>query len=70
MPVRYTSEGFVGRERELSRLAVALDAASAGRSTTLLIAGTGGVGASRLLDETERRLATLPEPLPTTTVCT
>ena len=27
MPVRYTSEGFVGRERELSRLAVALDGA-------------------------------------------
>ncbi|HTC86122.1 MAG TPA: LuxR C-terminal-related transcriptional regulator [Candidatus Acidoferrum sp.] len=62
MPVRYTSEGFVGRERELSRLAIALDAAAAGRSTTLLVGGTGGVGASRLLDETERRLAMLPEP--------
>ena len=62
MPVRYTSEAFVGRERELSRLAIALDSAAAGRSTTLLVGGTGGVGASRLLDETERRLAALPEP--------
>src|SRR5438093_3434 len=62
MPARYTSGRFVGRERELARLAVALDQAAGGRSTTLLVAGTGGLGASRLLTETERRLAALSEP--------
>jgi DNA-binding CsgD family transcriptional regulator/tetratricopeptide (TPR) repeat protein len=60
MTVRFTSARFVGRERELARLAVALDQASGGRSTTLLLGGSGGLGASRLLSETERRLATLP----------
>ena len=60
MTVRFTSAQFVGRERELARLAVALDQAAAGRSTTLLIGGSGGLGASRLLSETERRLASLP----------
>jgi DNA-binding CsgD family transcriptional regulator/tetratricopeptide (TPR) repeat protein len=60
MAVRFTSARFVGRERELARLAVALDQASGGRSTTLLIGGSGGLGASRLLTETERRLASLP----------
>ncbi len=62
MPPGYTSARFVGRERELARLAVALDQAAGGRSTTLLVAGTGGLGASRLLTETERRLAGLSEP--------
>jgi DNA-binding CsgD family transcriptional regulator/tetratricopeptide (TPR) repeat protein len=62
MPARYTSEGFVGRERELARLAIAFDGAANGRSTTLVLGGTGGVGASRLLDETERRLGALPQP--------
>ena len=60
MTVRFTSARFVGRERELARLAVALDQASGGRSTTLLVGGSGGLGASRLLSETERRLASLP----------
>ena len=60
MTVRFTSAQFVGREHELARLAVALDQASGGRSTTLLIGGSGGLGASRLLTETERRLASLP----------
>ncbi len=62
MPAGFTSARFVGRERELARLAVALDQAAGGRSTTLLVAGTGGLGASRLLTETERRLAGLSEP--------
>jgi DNA-binding CsgD family transcriptional regulator/tetratricopeptide (TPR) repeat protein len=61
MTARFTSARFVGRERELARVAVALDYASAGRSTTLLIAGSGGLGATRLLSETERRLAALPD---------
>ena len=57
-----TAERFVGRERELSRLAVALEAASGGSSRRLLVDGVGGVGVSRLLDETIRRVGRLAEP--------
>ena len=56
------SDRFVGRGRELARIAAALDGAAAGRSTTLLVAGSGGIGSSRLIDETSRRLAALAEP--------
>ena len=63
MSARFTSARFVGRERELARLAEALEGGRAGRSSTLLISGSGGLGASRLLDEAERRIAALPEPL-------
>ncbi len=63
MPARFSSARFVGRERELARLADALEAAAAGRSSTLLLAGSGGIGVSRLLDEAERRIAALPEPM-------
>jgi DNA-binding CsgD family transcriptional regulator/tetratricopeptide (TPR) repeat protein len=59
MPDRFVSDRFVGRERELSRLAVALEAAAAGRSPRILIAGTGGIGVSRLVSETIRRVERL-----------
>ena len=62
MPGRSVSERFVGRERELSRLAVALDAAIQGRSPRVLLAGSGGIGASRLIDETIRRVGRISEP--------
>jgi DNA-binding CsgD family transcriptional regulator/tetratricopeptide (TPR) repeat protein len=62
MATRYTSERFVGRERELSRLAVALDSASDGRSPRVLIGGAGGSGVSRLVDETVRRVGRLEKP--------
>jgi DNA-binding CsgD family transcriptional regulator/tetratricopeptide (TPR) repeat protein len=62
MAAKFTSTRFVGRERELARIATALEATADGRSTTLLIAGPGGVGVSRLLTETRQRLAGLPEP--------
>jgi DNA-binding CsgD family transcriptional regulator/tetratricopeptide (TPR) repeat protein len=62
MAAKFTSTRFVGRERELARIAIALEATADGRSTTLLVAGAGGVGVSRLLTETRRRLAGLPEP--------
>ena len=61
MSAKVTSARFVGRERELARLAVALEQAEGGHSSTLLVSGTGGAGASRLLDETGRRLAALPQ---------
>src|SRR5512146_3593311 len=55
MPDRFVSDRFVGRERELSRLAVALEAAALGRSPRILLSGTGGIGVSRLGSETIRR---------------
>src|SRR5450631_998713 len=62
MAATFTSARFVGRERELARIAMALEATAEGRSTTLLIAASGGVGVSRLLTETRQRLAGLAEP--------
>ena len=58
-----TSPTFVGRRRELAHLAGALAAAADGQSTTILVAGSSGMGSSRLLSEAERRLTSLAEPL-------
>jgi len=52
----------VGREPAFARLAAVLDAAAGGRASTLLIAGSGGMGASRFLSEAATRLGTLAEP--------
>src|SRR4051794_37923692 len=62
MPPRFTSARFVGREAAFARLAAVLDGAVDGRSTTLLIAGSGGMGVSRFLSEAGNRLTTLTEP--------
>jgi DNA-binding CsgD family transcriptional regulator/tetratricopeptide (TPR) repeat protein len=62
MPGRHVTERFVGRERELSHLAVALEAAANGRSPRVLLSGRGGIGVSRLVDETIRRVGRLAEP--------
>ncbi|HEX5239437.1 MAG TPA: AAA family ATPase, partial [Candidatus Limnocylindrales bacterium] len=62
MAGRSASERFVGREWELSRLAVALDAAAQGRSARVVVAAPGGIGATRLLDEVVRRVGRLAEP--------
>lgn len=62
MPARHSSDRFVGRERELARLAVALESAAAGASRRILLAGEGGIGTSRLITETARRVALLEEP--------
>ena len=62
MPARFSSERFVGRERELSHLAVALEAAADGRSPRLLLSGAGGIGVSRLVSEAVRRVGRLSEP--------
>lgn len=61
MPARYSSAQFVGRERELTRIATALERAAGGRTTSMLLTGTAGLGATRLLDEVEQRLADLDE---------
>jgi len=62
MPARHSSDRFVGRERELTKLAVALESAAAGASRRVLLAGEGGIGTSRLITETTRRVALLDEP--------
>jgi DNA-binding CsgD family transcriptional regulator/tetratricopeptide (TPR) repeat protein len=62
MPAKFSSERFVGRERELSHLAVALEAAADGRSPRLVISGRGGVGTSRLVTEAVRRVERLDKP--------
>jgi predicted ATPase len=60
MTARSTSARFVGRERELNRLATALDATAAGRASSLLVTGAAGIGITRLLDEAQLRLERLP----------
>ncbi len=62
MPVTLSSARFVGRERELGRIGLALEQAVEGKPSTLLLAASGGLGASRLLAETARRLEPLPTP--------
>lgn len=61
MPVG-TSPHFVGRERELASVATVLAAAAAGRPSTVFLSGTAGIGATRLLDESQRRLVGLEVP--------
>ena len=62
MPPTLRSERFVGRDREIARIAVALEAAAEGRSHRVLISGPGGTGVSRLVDESVRRVGRLAEP--------
>ncbi|HEX8940850.1 MAG TPA: AAA family ATPase, partial [Candidatus Limnocylindrales bacterium] len=59
MPVTRTSPRFVGREDELVRVGAALDRAAAGEPAALLVAASAGLGATRLLGETVRRLRDL-----------
>jgi hypothetical protein len=51
--------GFVGREPELEVIFDATAAAAHGRSTTILLEGSSGMGASRLIDEALQRISDL-----------
>src|SRR5664279_354151 len=63
LPIRpISSELFVGRERQIERIAVGLQGAADGKPNTLVLSGTAGLGLSRLLGETRRRIASLAEP--------
>ncbi len=62
MPATTSSARFVGRRQELQTLAVALRDATAGSPQTILLTGPGGIGVTRLIDETERRVLALAEP--------
>jgi DNA-binding CsgD family transcriptional regulator/tetratricopeptide (TPR) repeat protein len=59
---RLFSERFVGRERQLERVAVGLQSAVDGRPSALILSGTSGTGLTRLLAETRRRIGALAEP--------
>jgi len=63
MPARYTSARFVGREDAFARLASLLQSAAAGDAGALMVEGTAGVGATRFIDETTRRVGALQEPM-------
>ena len=51
---------FVGRDRELGRLAAGLERAADHRPGRIALTGPAGIGISRLLSELETRLAGLP----------
>jgi DNA-binding CsgD family transcriptional regulator/predicted ATPase len=56
------SDRFVGRERQLDRIAVGLQSAADGKPNALILSGTAGLGLTRLLSETRRRIGALAEP--------
>ncbi|MBI3749511.1 MAG: AAA family ATPase, partial [Chloroflexi bacterium] len=62
MPARYTSARFVGREAAFARLAAVLEDVAGGRSRSLILGGTSGVGVSRFLDEATSRVGELVAP--------
>src|ERR1700722_14003768 len=57
MRARLTSSHFVGRVGELAELELAVQEATAGRPTLVLLGGDSGVGKTRLVGELEQRLA-------------
>ncbi len=63
MPARYTSEHFVGRDEAFERLAARLDDAAGGRSRTMIVTGTSGIGVTRFLDEATVRMRALTQPM-------
>jgi DNA-binding CsgD family transcriptional regulator/tetratricopeptide (TPR) repeat protein len=62
---RLWSDRFVGRERQLERIALGLQSVADGQPTALVLSGTAGIGLTRLLGETRRRLGSLAEPFAT-----
>jgi DNA-binding CsgD family transcriptional regulator/tetratricopeptide (TPR) repeat protein len=59
---RLWSDRFIGRERQLERLAIGLQSAADGKPNALILSGTAGLGLTRLLGETRRRVSALAEP--------
>jgi DNA-binding CsgD family transcriptional regulator len=58
MRSRLTSSHFVGRVGELAELQLAVQEATAGRPTLVLLGGDSGVGKTRLVSELEQTLGT------------
>ncbi len=61
MPSTKERARFVGRDAAFVRLAPALETASDGDATTVLLQGLGGVGVTRFVDELARRVGGLDE---------
>jgi DNA-binding CsgD family transcriptional regulator len=64
MRSRLTSNHFVGRVGELAELQLAVQEATAGRPTLVLLGGDSGVGKTRLVVELEQTLAAQADPPP------
>ena len=62
MPGRVVSRRFIGREQDIARVDAAIGGAGSGVATTVLVAGSAGMGASRFLDQVLERAAARPEP--------
>jgi len=62
MAAGFTSARFVGRDSAFAKLAPVLEAATAGTSRTVLVAGVAGIGVSRFVAEATNRLSSLDEP--------
>src|SRR5450755_326810 len=52
-----STNGFVGRERELAELRAALDDVNAGRGRLFVLSGEPGIGKTRLAEEIAREAA-------------
>ena len=63
MAVMYTSARFVGRDAAFAQLAASMDDAAHGRTRTLLLEGTAGVGVTRFLDEAVTRMLAVQDPM-------
>ena len=62
MPGRVVSRRFIGREQDVARVDAAIAGADTGIATTVLVAGSAGMGASRFLDQVLERAEARPEP--------
>ncbi len=60
MPGRVVSRQFIGREPELAQVEAAIAAGATGEATTVVVASSAGMGASRFIDEALARAASGP----------
>ena len=60
MPGRVVSRQFIGRESELAQVEAAIAAGATGEATTVVVASSAGMGASRFIDEALARAASGP----------
>jgi DNA-binding CsgD family transcriptional regulator/tetratricopeptide (TPR) repeat protein len=62
MPATNEGARFVGRDAAFLRVASALESAADGDANSVLLAGPGGVGVTRFIDEVARRVEGLSDP--------
>ncbi len=62
MPGRVVSRRFIGREAELARVVDAVSASGSGAATTVIVAGSAGIGVTRFIDEALDRIGARPQP--------